>query len=138
MTVSRAARRALLTAAGATLVVAGLALLVLPGPGLLLVLVGLVLLTKEYRWAQRLYTPVRDRALAAADASVATPPRLTCSVLAALVPIAAGVALIVVPRLPLSGVGTGSSLILAGLLALALLLYSRRRRFRSGFVSDGS
>jgi uncharacterized protein (TIGR02611 family) len=38
---------------GLVLVAAGLVLLVLPGPGILLVIAGLAVLATEYVWAQR-------------------------------------------------------------------------------------
>ena len=42
-----------MTIAGGALVLAGLVLLVLPGPGFLLIIGGLALLATEYVWAQR-------------------------------------------------------------------------------------
>jgi putative transmembrane protein PGPGW len=53
------ARRIAVAAAGSTLVAAGLALLVLPGPGLLLLTAGLALLATEFAWAQRWLTRLR-------------------------------------------------------------------------------
>jgi len=41
-------------AGGSTLLVAGTAMLVLPGPGILTIAAGLSLLAKEVLWAQRL------------------------------------------------------------------------------------
>lgn len=41
-------------AGGSTLLVAGTAMLVLPGPGLLTIAAGLSLLSKDMAWAQRL------------------------------------------------------------------------------------
>ncbi len=38
---------------GTTIVLIGLALLVLPGPGLLVIIVGLAVLASEFVWAQR-------------------------------------------------------------------------------------
>jgi uncharacterized protein (TIGR02611 family) len=40
--------------AGFALVVAGVLMLALPGPGLLTILAGLALLARDLRWAQRL------------------------------------------------------------------------------------
>ncbi len=47
------ARRALVIFGGATLLIGGIALLVLPGPGLLLILASLLLLGTEFDWAKR-------------------------------------------------------------------------------------
>lgn len=42
------------TSVGTVLVVMGIALLVLPGPGLLLIAAGLALLARNFTWAERL------------------------------------------------------------------------------------
>ncbi|MDX6228335.1 MAG: putative transrane protein, partial [Frankiales bacterium] len=49
----RAVRLMAVSIVGGLLLVAGLAALVLPGPGMLLCILGLVLLASEYAWAQR-------------------------------------------------------------------------------------
>lgn len=120
-------RRIVVTVVGVALVVVGVALLVLPGPGLLVVLAGLVVLANEYPWARRWTAPVRRQAIAAARASVASPLRIawTAAVGAALA--VAGVVWLLVPSLPFAGTGTGSSLILSGLVLEGLLIYSARR-----------
>jgi hypothetical protein len=122
----------------------GIALLILPGPGLLLVLAGLVILSSEYRWANRLVAPVRTQAMAAAEASVQSAWRVAGSVAAGAALLAAGVAWIVVPALPFGGVATGVSLIVSGFLLLGLLAYSWRRwrvppvgELRAGDDADG-
>ena len=125
------ARRALVTVAGVALCVVGIALLVLPGPGLLLVLAGLVLLANEYPWARRMTGPVRRRATQTAALSVASPVRTSATGLCGLTLIGAGLAWILVPALPLGGVAAGSSLIVSGIVVLVLLGYSYRR-FRRG------
>jgi uncharacterized protein (TIGR02611 family) len=51
---------------GLGLVLAGVAMLVLPGPGWGAIILGLVVLASEYAWAHRLLEPVRRTALAAA------------------------------------------------------------------------
>ncbi|MFN2479417.1 MAG: PGPGW domain-containing protein [Pseudonocardiaceae bacterium] len=121
------ARRVLVTVAGVALCVVGIALLILPGPGLLLVLAGLVLLANEYPWARRMTGPVRKRAMQAAAQSVASPVRTSATALCGLALMGAGLAWILVPALPLGGVATGSSLILSGIVVLVLLAYSYRR-----------
>jgi hypothetical protein len=52
--------------------IVGVALLVLPGPGLLLVLAGLLVLANAFPAAQRFVRPVRERARKAAEQSVST------------------------------------------------------------------
>ncbi|MBV8997125.1 MAG: hypothetical protein JO287_26300 [Pseudonocardiales bacterium] len=107
------ARRILFTVAGLALCVAGVGLLIRPGPGLLLLLAGLVLLANEYPWARRMTAPVRRQAIRSATQSVASPLRINVTVLCGLALIAAGIVWIVVPALPFGGVATGSSLIVS-------------------------
>ncbi len=126
----RIARRVVFGVVGAVLVAVGALLMVLPGPGLIVVLLGVVVLSQEFSWAERLYEPVRDRAVRAAEASVATRLRIAWSTSAGMALVAAGVVWIVRPSLPFGGVSTGSSLILSGVLLLALLVYSYRRIHR--------
>jgi uncharacterized protein (TIGR02611 family) len=59
---ARAARRGGVFLVGMTLLVAGAAMLVLPGPGIAVILLGLVVLSAEFKWAQRALTWVRERA----------------------------------------------------------------------------
>jgi hypothetical protein len=120
-------KRVTKTVAGGALLLVGVALLVLPGPGLLLVLAGLLLLASEFPALERYVDPVRDRAMKAAEDSVSSPLRITFSVLAGLALIAAGVIWGLFPQLPLGGWSTGSSIILSGVILLALLVWSYRR-----------
>ena len=122
-------KRAVLATAGALLLLVGLALLVLPGPGLLLVLAGLIVLGRAVPAVSRFEAPVRVRAMQATEASVASPWRIAWSVLAGLALIAAGVVwgARLVPRLPFAGWSTGSSLILSGTILLGLIVWSYRR-----------
>jgi hypothetical protein len=47
----RSTKRIVVTVVGAALVVGGLAMLVLPGPGILVVVLGFAVLGTEYAWA---------------------------------------------------------------------------------------
>lgn len=59
--VTRVARLVAVTLVGGALVVAGIVLIPLPGPGSLLIIAGLVVLSLEYHWARRLRDEVRER-----------------------------------------------------------------------------
>jgi sterol desaturase/sphingolipid hydroxylase (fatty acid hydroxylase superfamily) len=120
-------KRVVLGIAGGLLVLVGVALLVLPGPGLLLVLAGLILLSRAVPAVARYVEPVRTQALQAADASVSSGWRIAGSVLAGLALVAAGVVWGTLDALPFSGWSTGSSLILSGAVLFALLVWSHRR-----------
>lgn len=84
-------KRRALEAAGWLLVAAGLAAMVLPGPGLLLLVGGLALLALRYAWAKRLLRPVKARAFLVAAQGVQTWPRLVFSVLGGLALIMTGI-----------------------------------------------
>lgn len=120
-------KRVSLAVLGGVTVLVGAALLVLPGPGLLLVLAGLLILASEFPALERHVDPVRDRAMKAAEDSVSSPLRIAGSVCAGLGLIGAGVVWGLVPGLPFGGWSTGSSLILSGLILFALLVWSYRR-----------
>lgn len=122
-------KRVTIALIGAVVLLVGIALLVLPGPGLLLVLAGLVILASEFPALERHVDPVRDRAMKAAEDSVSSPLRIAGSVLAGLGLIAAGVVwgLKLFPWLPFAGWSTGSSLILSGIVLFALLGWSYRK-----------
>ena len=135
---SNPAKRALALVGGGLLLLVGIALLVLPGPGLLLVLAGLLVLSSQFPSVDKYVDPVQDRAMKAAEDSVSSPVRITLSVLFGLGLIGVGVAWgLLGPRVPLGGWPTGSSLILSGLILLGLLVYSYRRVARRRAESTG-
>lgn len=129
MAAGKQVKRATVAVVGGVVLLIGVALLVLPGPGLLLVLAGLLILASEFPALERHIDPVRDRAMKAAEDSVSSPLRLAGSILCGLGLIAAGVlwGLRVFPWLPFAGWSTGSSLILSGIVLFALLWWSYRR-----------
>lgn len=127
MGIGKQAKRILITVAGAVLLIVGVLLLVLPGPGLLLVLAGLLLLASEFPALEKYVDPVRDRAMKAAEDSVSSPLRIAGSVLAGLALLAAGIVWGTVKSLPFGGWSTGSSLILSSVILFALLGWSYRR-----------
>lgn len=56
-------KRIVVEGAGWVMVVAGVAAIALPGPGLLLLFGGLAILSQQYAWAARLVEPVQRKAL---------------------------------------------------------------------------
>jgi uncharacterized protein (TIGR02611 family) len=139
-----AARRVALETLGWVLVVAGTAALVLPGPGLLGIFAGLALLSQQYEWAERRLEPVKEKALRAAEESVGSSLRIAVSLAGALLLIVAGVVWIWSPPPPgwwpidegwwlVGGWGTGSTQVVSGFIAIAMIVYSYRRfRTRRG------
>lgn len=132
------ARRLAIEVAGWTLVAAGLAALVLPGPGLLGLFAGLVILSQQYEWAERRLEPVKVLAYRSAAEGVQSWPRIIASVGAALLLAAGGVLWIIDPGAPgwwpiadrwwlAGGWGTGATLIGSSVIALATIVYSVKR-----------
>ena len=58
---ARAVRRGGVFLVGMTLLIAGAAMLVLPGPGIAVILLGLVVLSAEFQWAKRVLAWFRER-----------------------------------------------------------------------------
>ena len=133
-----AARRILLEVTGWLLVVAGVAALVLPGPGLLLLAAGLFVLSQQYEWAERRVDPILDRALIGAATGVDSKVKMILSTLFAMGLVACGVLWIWSPPVPdwwaLSdgwwlpgGKATGITQIASGIVAVGLIVWSYRR-----------
>jgi hypothetical protein len=130
-------RKLAVSIVGWVLVLTGIVLIAIPGPGLLLLLAGLVVLASEYAWAQRFVDPVRRRAFEAAEESVSAWWRIVVTALGGVWLVGLGVVWwvnpqipqiwVFGPRLPLGGWPTGSGLILSGFIVWGLLGYSLRQ-----------
>lgn len=128
-------------ALGWTLVVLGIFMLVLPGPGLLGMFAGVALLARHYTWAEAVLEPLEKKAVEAASYSVATIPRILVTVLGILWVAAVGVVWLIGPTIPefsIFNVKFGPELPGAGwvgavgwwfsdLIAVGILIYSIRR-----------
>lgn len=133
----RFARKILLATLGVLLLLVGIAGLVLPGPGLLIMFAGIAVLALEFEWAERRVDFIRDKAMDAAEYGVATWPRILISAAGAVGVVIAGVVWIVNPtipeiwivgpKLPFGGIGTGIGMEISALIAFFLLGYSYRR-----------
>ncbi|MFC5729418.1 MULTISPECIES: PGPGW domain-containing protein [Nocardioides] len=132
------AKRLLLEVLGWVLLVAGVAAIVLPGPGLILIFAGLAVLSQQYTWAERWLEPVQLRALRGAAEGVETWPRVVMSTVFSLGIGVVGLTWILDPDVPswwpldedwwlFGGVWTGVTLVISCGIALALLVYSFRR-----------
>lgn len=130
-----AVRRVVLEVLGWALVLGGIAAIVLPGPGLLMLFGGLALLSQRYTWAERRVEPVKERAVKAARDGVQTWPRILLSLLGVLWLFGTGVVWAIRPPAPgwwpfdegwwlLGGWATGVTLMVSGLLAGAMMVYA--------------
>ena len=129
-------KRSAVTVAGIALLAIGLALMILPGPGLLLIVAGLAVLATEYTWAHRLLGRARRQAEAAQQAAVSSPVRTAGSVIFALGMAALGIAMLLIDDVAwpvlnsvLDGVWgamTGSILIITACILLAMTYVTLR------------
>lgn len=90
------AKRSAVTILGIALLGVGVALMVLPGPGILLIVAGLAVLATEYVWAQRLLSKARNQAVQVQQQAVASPLRTAGSVTFALGMVALGIVMLVI------------------------------------------
>ena len=65
--IRRSGKRIAVTIAGVAVILLGIVMLVLPGPGLLVIIAGLAILATEYVWAERLLRMAKERAIQAKD-----------------------------------------------------------------------
>ncbi len=128
-------------ALGWLLVVVGIPLMPLPGPGTIVLVAGVAILSRHYTWAARVLDPLETKAVEAARYGVATWPRIVVSALGGVWLVALAVIWTVDPRiprfevlgigfgphLPAGGWGTGLGLASSAVAAWALLAYSVRR-----------
>ncbi len=116
--VGRNARRVAVLVVGSLVVAAGIALLALPGPGMVTIIVGLVILATEFEWAERLLDiAVEKSAGALTKLSESKSGRLTLAG-SGIVMLAGGIAIcIVFPRWIVAGI----SIAFAGVIGLATL-----------------
>ena len=132
------AKRIGLEVAGWALLVLGIIAIPLPGPGLLGVFAGLLLLSQQYEWAEKRVEPVKMKALLGAAQGVESWPKIIASVVAALALAGAGVFWIVGPDQPSwwplpdwswlpGGMWTGITQIASAIFALGFIVYSYRR-----------
>ncbi len=56
----KSAKRMIVIIFGFTMLLMGIALLFLPGPGILIIILGLFILSAEYVWAKKLMNRVKD------------------------------------------------------------------------------
>lgn len=117
--IAQTARRLVVFVVGVALVGAGLAMLVMPGPGVLVVVVGLIVLATEFAWAERALDRVRGRAAAAASALTERRLGRAIAALTGLALLVGGGATIVVLD---SHRVVGAGIVFAGVCGLAVLL----------------
>jgi hypothetical protein len=133
----RHVKRGAVTVVGFGLIALGGAFLILPGPGILVIVAGLAVLATEYVWARNALDSAKTKAEQAAAASVKTPLRTAGTVVMGVGIIAAGFVLIAVDSLPFSGPFTGGFVVLSGVVVLTTTyLQWRNAKTLEGGVTD--
>ena len=133
-----AVKRLALETLGWALVVLGIAALFLPGPGLLMLFAGMVVLSQQYEWFEKRVDPVKRLAREGASKGVQTWPRIVGSLIGVAWLAGLGIFWGMRPPAPqwwpvspdywlFGGWGTGGTLLFSAGVALCLLVYSFRR-----------
>jgi hypothetical protein len=133
--VRRNLKRFAVESLGWILVLAGIAALILPGPGLLMLFAGMALLATQYEWAERRLAPIRRGALKSATSSVQSWVRIVSSTGFSFGLIILGIIWGVHPPVPswwpiadkwwlVGGWGTGGTIIGSGIIAIVMVVYS--------------
>jgi hypothetical protein len=133
--VKQTAKNVGLKVLGWILLVAGIILLPAPGPGAMVILLAMFVLSTQYEWADRRLELVKVWALKGAADSVATWPRILLSLLGVVWLIGLGVVWGMSPPAPdwwpissslwlYGGWGVGGTMIVSAVVALGLIIYS--------------
>lgn len=120
---------------GWVLTLAGIAALVLPGPGLLLLFAGVTLLATRYEWAERRVEPVKQAAMRTARNSVSSRSNIALSVIGIIILAGVGVVWGLQPAVPAwwplserlwlpGGWGAGGTMIGSAVIAAGMVVYS--------------
>jgi hypothetical protein len=89
--IGRSGKRIAVTVAGFAMLIAGGVMMVTPGPGVLIIVLGLALLATEWAWAERALDKAKESGKVVLDQATASPTRIVLSVLLTLGGIAAGI-----------------------------------------------
>ena len=114
-------KRFAVTILGVALLVLGAAMMVLPGPGILVIVGGLALLATEYVWARKLLKTARAKAEDVQEAAVASPLRTAGTVVFGVGLLGVGLAMVFLRDvdLPFWSPVTGGIMAVTALILLA-------------------
>jgi len=132
---ARLLRRIGITVLGVAVLGLGAAMLVLPGPGFLVVALGFFILGLEYDWARTRFEAARQKAADLADLAASRVWSTAGSILFGIAMVAAGILWISYDDLPGSSAWSGGSVIFGGLAVLATIfvsLWQARQARRAG------
>ncbi len=112
---------------GGILTLAGIAALVLPGPGFVLVAAGLAVLGTQFRWARRPLKYAKDKAQEGINEVARSKPRAAFAIACGAALLLVGILGVVGLDIPFLTVASGVLLVLSGLFLLATVVYARRK-----------
>jgi uncharacterized protein (TIGR02611 family) len=87
--IGRSGKRIAVTVVGFSVLIAGIVMMVTPGPGVLVILAGLAILASEWAWAERALDRAKAGGKVVLEQATASPLRIVLSVTATLLGIAA-------------------------------------------------
>ena len=120
-------KKAVVAVLGITLLLIGIALLVLPGPGFLLIAGALALLATQFEWAKKPLDDAKDKAEVGIKEVASSKLRTVFAVLCALVLVGIGVADLAGVDVPWVNRISAVLLILSGLFLVGTMVYALRR-----------
>ncbi len=124
---SGAVKTVVIAVLGGILTLSGIALLVLPGPGFVLVAAGLAVLATRFSWARKPLDYARDKAEEGVEEVGKSPWRAAGALLAALALVAVGVLVLAGVELPFTNALTAVVLVVSGLFLVGTVFFARRQ-----------
>lgn len=109
---------------GGVVLVAGIVMLIGPGPGPLVIVLGLFILSQEFAWAARRLDQAKEKALAAAHKTAASPTSVGVALVGAAALVGGGVYWGLNDDLPLSSWLTAGTVIASGLIGAGTVLWA--------------
>jgi uncharacterized protein (TIGR02611 family) len=122
---NQAVKTVVVAVLGGLLTLAGIALLVLPGPGFVLVAAGLAVLATQFDWAKKPLDYAKQKAQDGLEEVGKKPWRAVAAALCALVLVALGVLALAGVDLPFINAVSAVALILSGLFLVGTVVYAR-------------
>lgn len=120
-------RQTVVAVLGGLLTLAGIALLVLPGPGFVLVAAGLAVLGTRFSWARKPLDYAKDKAREGIEEVAENRWRAAGALVCAVALIALGVLVLAGVDLPLVNAFSAVLLVLSGLFLIGTVVYARRQ-----------
>ncbi len=121
-------KKAAVAVLGGILALGGIALLVLPGPGFVLIAAGLAVLATQFDWARKPLDYAKGKAQQGIEEVSRSRWRMVLAVVAAVALLAVGVVEFTPIDLPFVTGLSAALLILSGLALLGTLVYAQRQR----------